>query len=97
MREDLSLKEVEEISRLLNPDILSFATTSNGDITIDDEDAFGEFLAQLSENVKGGVLTLPGASIKLKKLSPVQMQSGENKEQLSAQLLFIFAALHLYW
>ena len=86
MREDLSLKEVEEISRLLNPDLLSFATTSNGDITIDDEDAFGEFLAQLSENVKGGVLTLPGASIKLKKLSPVQMQSGENKEQLSAQL-----------
>ncbi|ALQ55008.1 ATPase [Pseudoalteromonas issachenkonii] len=86
MREDLSLKEVEEISRLLNPDLLSFATTSNGDITIDDDDAFGEFLAQLSENVKGGVLTLPGASIKLKKLSPVQMQSGENKEQLSAQL-----------
>ncbi|ODS14468.1 ATPase [Pseudoalteromonas tetraodonis] len=86
MREDLSLKEVEEISRLLNPDLLSFATTSNGDITIDDEDAFGEFLSQLSENVKGGVLTLPGASIKLKKLSPVQMQSGENKEQLSAQL-----------
>jgi len=86
MREDLSLKEVEEISRLLNPDLLSFATTSNGDITIDDEDAFGEFLSQLSENVKGGILTLPGASIKLKKLSPVQMQSGENKEQLSAQL-----------
>ncbi|WP_394186626.1 ATPase [Pseudoalteromonas tetraodonis] len=86
MREDLSLKEVEEISRLLNPDLLSFATTSNGDITIDDDDAFGEFLSQLSENVKGGVLTLPGASIKLKKLSPVQMQSGENKEQLSAQL-----------
>ncbi len=86
MREDLSLKEVEEISRLLNPDLLSFATTSNGDITIDDDDAFGEFLLQLSENVKGGVLTLPGASIKLKKLSPVQMQSGENKEQLSAQL-----------
>ena len=86
MREDLSLKEVEEISRLLNPDLLSFATTSKGDITIDDDDAFGEFLAQLSENVKGGVLTLPGASIKLKKLSPVQMQSGENKEQLSAQL-----------
>jgi len=86
MREDLSLKEVEEISRLLNPDLLSFATTSNGDITIDDDDAFAEFLAQLSENVKGGVLTLPGASIKLKKLSPVQMQSGENKEQLSAQL-----------
>ncbi|MEM5734217.1 hypothetical protein AAEI00_21395, partial [Shewanella algae] len=37
-------------------------------------------------NVKGGVLTLPGATIKLKKLSPVQMQTGENKEQLSAQL-----------
>lgn len=86
MREDLSLKEVEEISRLLNPDILSFATTSSGDIDITDEDAFGEFLQQLSDNVKGGVLTLPGATIKLKKLSTVQMQSGENKEQLTAQL-----------
>ena len=86
MREDLSLKEVEEVSRILNPDILSFATTSNGDIDITDEDAFGEFLAKLSDNVKGGVLTLPGATIKLKKLSPVQMQTGENKEQLTAQL-----------
>ena len=36
--------------------------------------------------MKGGVLTLPGATIKLKKLSPVQMQTGENKEQLTAQL-----------
>ncbi len=86
MREDLSLKEVEEISRILNPDILSFATTSNGDVEITDEDAFGEFLEQLSANVKGGILTLPGATIKLKKLSPVQMQTGENKEQLTAQL-----------
>mgnify|MGYP001156775707 FL=1 len=93
MREDLSLKEVEEISRILNPDLLSFATTTNGDITIDDEDAFGEFLSLLSDNVKGGVLTLPGASIKLKKLSPVQMQSGENKEQLTAQLSALEHAL----
>lgn len=86
MREDLSLKEVEEISRILNPDILSFATTSSGDIDITDEDAFGAFLQQLSDSVKGSVLTLPGATIKLKKLSTVQMQSGENKEQLTAQL-----------
>ena len=93
MREDLSLKEVEEVSRILNPDLLSFATTTNGDITIDDEDAFGEFLSLLSENVKGGVLTLPGASIKLKKLSPVHMQSGENKEQLTAQLSALEHAL----
>ncbi|TMP00707.1 hypothetical protein CWC11_20655, partial [Pseudoalteromonas sp. S3178] len=28
----------------------------------------------------------PGATVKLKKLSPVQMQSGENKAQLQAQL-----------
>jgi hypothetical protein len=86
MREDLSLKEVEEISRLLNPDLLSFATAGNSDITIDDDDTFGKFLTTLSESVKSGVLTLPGASIKLKKLSPVHMQTGENKEQLNAQL-----------
>ena len=72
-------------SRILNPDILSFATTSNGD-EITDEDAFGEFLEQLSANVKGGILTLRSATIKLKKLGPVQMQTGENKEQLTAQL-----------
>ncbi|MBE0367921.1 coiled-coil domain-containing protein [Pseudoalteromonas aurantia] len=86
MREDLSLKEVEEISRILNPDLLSFATTNQGEVSITDEDAFGEFLSQLSASVKGGELTVPGASIKLKKLTPVQMQSGENKEQLAAQL-----------
>ena len=39
------------------------------------------------------MLTLPGASIKLKKLSPVQMQSGENKEQLTAQLSALEHAL----
>ncbi|AOT08436.1 hypothetical protein [Pseudoalteromonas luteoviolacea] len=86
MREDLSLKEVEEISRILNPDLLSFATTSQGEVTIDDEDAFADFLALLSNAVKGGELKLPGVSIKLKKLAPVQMQSGENKAQLQAQL-----------
>ncbi|MEC4087112.1 ATPase [Pseudoalteromonas rubra] len=86
MREDLSLKEVEEISRILNPDILSFATTGKGEVEISDDDAFGDFLAQLSAAVKGGELKLPGATIKLKKLAPVQMQSGENKTQLQAQL-----------
>ncbi|MCF2858623.1 ATPase [Pseudoalteromonas sp. SMS1] len=86
MREDLSLKEVEEISRILNPDLLSFATTAQGEVSIHDEDAFAAFLATLSSAVKGGELQLPGATIKLKKLTPVQMQSGENKAQLQAQL-----------
>ncbi|MCF2826663.1 ATPase [Pseudoalteromonas sp. L23] len=86
MREDLSLKEVEEISRILNPDLLSFSTTSQGEIDITDEDAFGAFLESLSKSVQGGELKVPGANVKLKKLSPVQMQSGENKAQLQAQL-----------
>ncbi|MEJ6473972.1 ATPase [Pseudoalteromonas piscicida] len=86
MREDLSLKEVEEISRILNPDLLSFSTTSQGEINITDEDAFGAFLESLSKSVQGGELKVPGATVKLKKLSPVQMQSGENKAQLQAQL-----------
>ncbi|RZG07404.1 ATPase [Pseudoalteromonas sp. CO348] len=85
MREDLSLKEVEEISRILNPDLLSFSTTSQGEIDITDEDAFGAFLESLSKSVQGGELKVPGATVKLKKLSPVQMQSGENKAQLQAQ------------
>ncbi len=93
MREDLSLKEVEEISRILNPDILSFATTGGGDVTISDEDAFGDFLSALSDAVRGGVLTLPGAEIKLKKLQPVQIQTGEDKEQLTAQLEALERAL----
>ncbi|MEI5638823.1 MULTISPECIES: ATPase [unclassified Pseudoalteromonas] len=86
MREDLSLKEVEEISRILNPDLLSFSTTAQGEVTISDEDAFADFLMALSKSVQGGELILPGATIKLKKLSMVQMQSGENKVQLQAQL-----------
>ncbi|RXE87369.1 ATPase [Pseudoalteromonas sp. A757] len=86
MREDLSLKEVEEISRILNPDLLSFSTTSQGEIDITDEAAFGAFLESLSKSVQGGELKVPGATVKLKKLSPVQMQSGENKAQLQAQL-----------
>lgn len=86
MREDLSLKEVEEISRILNPDLLSFSTTSQGEIDITDEDTFGAFLESLSKSVQGGELKVPGATVKLKKLSPVQMQSGENKAQLQAQL-----------
>ncbi|PHI37775.1 ATPase [Pseudoalteromonas sp. GCY] len=86
MREDLSLKEVEEISRILNPDLLSFSTTSQGEIDITDEEAFGAFLESLSKSVQGGELKVPGATVKLKKLSPVQMQSGENKAQLQAQL-----------
>lgn len=86
MRDTLSLKNVEEISRILNPDLLSLATTGNGDITIEDDAAFSQFLTTLSEQVKSGVLSLPGASIKLKKLSPIQMQTGENETQLSAQL-----------
>ncbi len=86
MREDLSLKEVEEISRILNPDLLSFATTSGGEITIDDEDAFGDFLSLLSQAVRGAELVLPGATISLKKLPVVQMQSGADKAQLSEQL-----------
>ena len=86
MREDLSLKEVEEISRILNPDLLSFATTSGGEISIDDEHAFGDFLSLLSEAIRGGELVLPGATIKLKKLPVVQMQSGADKAQLTEQL-----------
>ncbi|WP_462174280.1 ATPase [Pseudoalteromonas xiamenensis] len=86
MREDLSLKEVEELSRLFNPDLLSFATTSQGEVDIFDEDAFGEFLSLLSKSIIGQELHLPGATIKIKKLAPVQMQSGENKEQLKARL-----------
>ncbi|CCQ12244.1 Chromosome segregation ATPases [Pseudoalteromonas luteoviolacea B = ATCC 29581] len=86
MREDLSLKEVEDISKVFNPDILSFATTSQGEITIHDEDAFAEFLSILSKSFVGNELQLPGVTINIKKLSPVQIQSGENKEQLKARL-----------
>ncbi|MFC3034557.1 ATPase [Pseudoalteromonas fenneropenaei] len=86
MREDLSLKEVEEISRILNPDLLSFATTSQGEVDIHDEAAFGDFLAALSAAIVGQELHLPGATIKIKKLNPVQMQSGENREQLKARV-----------
>ncbi|ATC95180.1 ATPase [Pseudoalteromonas tunicata] len=93
MREELSLKEVEEISRILNPDLFSLATGNQGDVTITDEHAFGEFLVQLSDAVKGAVLTLPGASIKLKKLPALQMQTSDSKVQIQAQLKALDTAL----
>ncbi|MBE0363368.1 hypothetical protein PULV_a3565 [Pseudoalteromonas ulvae UL12] len=93
MREELSLKEVEEISRIFNPDLFSLATGSQGDVTIDDEQAFGEFLTVLSDAVKGGVLTLPGANIKLKKLPALHMQTGDDKQHIQAQLEALKTAL----
>ncbi|WP_105189594.1 ATPase [Pseudoalteromonas sp. T1lg48] len=94
MREDLSLKEVEEISRVLNPDLLSFATSNGGEVNISDEDAFGVFLTQLTQAVRGGELVVPGATISLKKLPVVQMQSGADKAQLSEQLASLERSLN---
>lgn len=86
LREDLSLKEVEDITRLLNPDLLSLSTASGGDVIIADEDAFGDFLTQLSSAISHAVLNVPGASINLNHLQPVTLRSAEDKLQIKQQI-----------
>ncbi len=93
MREDLSLREVEDISRLLNPDILAFATTGKGEITIDDEAKFSAFLDAFSTNITNQMLTVPGATINLKSLPNIEMQSGENKASLEQKLAAVTQSL----
>ncbi|WP_100913586.1 ATPase [Pseudoalteromonas spongiae] len=86
MREDLSLKEVEDISCLLNHDIMTMATSGKNDITIHDETAFSELLDLISRSIEGNVAKLPGIDIPLKGLSALKMQSGDDKETIKAQI-----------
>ncbi|AWB68455.1 ATPase [Saccharobesus litoralis] len=84
--EELSLNEVKELSRLLNPDLLSLSTTKNGDIEITDENAFADHIDNIASTIKGGKLHLNGATIDLKNLEPASVPDGEGKNQIKAQL-----------
>ncbi|MFC4656622.1 ATPase [Rheinheimera marina] len=86
LREDLSLPEVQQLSRVLNPDLLSLSTAAGGDIEITDEDAFSSQLEALADCFKQGKLHLAGAVIDLSHLQPVEQNSLENKIQLKEQI-----------
>jgi hypothetical protein len=86
LREDLSLPEVQQITRILNPDLLSLSTTGGGDIEILDDTLFSEQLEKIADCFKQGKLHLPGVVIDLHHLQPVEQNSLENKIQLKEQI-----------
>jgi hypothetical protein len=86
LREDLSLPEVQQLIKALNPDLLSLSTASGGDVQISDDDAFGEQLSQLADCFRQGKLHLKGAVIDLAHLSAPDMTGVEGKIQLKEQI-----------
>lgn len=86
LREDLSLGEVQQLTKLLNPDVLSLSTASGGDVVIHDDDAFAEQLGQIADAFKGGKLHLAGITIDLSHLAAPDMAGSEGKIQLKEQI-----------
>lgn len=86
LREDLSLGEVQQLTKLLNPDLLSLSTASGGDVVISDDDAFAEQLGQIADAFKGGKLHLAGATIDLTHLTAPDMAGSEGKVALKEQI-----------
>ncbi|GAA3911783.1 hypothetical protein [Litoribacillus peritrichatus] len=86
IREDLSVNEVDTISRLFNQDVLSLATTAQGEVQVEDEHAFSQFIEQIAESIKGNQIVLPGATIDISDLSVPDMSSTEDKVALVQQI-----------
>lgn len=86
LREDLSLSEVQQLTRLLNPDLLSLSTAAGGDVVITDDAAFAEQLGAIADCIKGGKLHIQGAVIDLSHLSAPDMTGAEGKIQLKEQI-----------
>ncbi len=86
LREDLSLNEVQQLAKILNPDLLSLSTASGGDVLITDDDAFAEQLGAIADCFQGGKLHLGGVEIDLSHLSAPNMSGAEDKIQLKEQI-----------
>jgi hypothetical protein len=86
VREDLSLNEADLVGRLFNQDILSLATTTQGEVQIEDESAFSGFIESIADAIKGDTLHLPGATLNLSDLSAPDMSSTEDKVALAQQI-----------
>lgn len=86
LREDLSLNEVQQLAKVLNPDLLSLSTASGGDVLITDDDAFAEQLGAIADCFHGGKLHLGGVEIDLAHLSAPNMSGAEDKIQLKEQI-----------
>src|SRR5690606_32115955 len=95
LREDLSLPEVQQLTKLLNPDLLSLSTAKGGEVEISDDSAFSKLLEQLADCIKGGKAHLPGAVIDLTPLhSAPDMTSAEDKLQIKQQIDALEQSLH---
>ncbi len=93
LREDLSASEVDALSKLLSPELLSLSTTRDGDVTIHEEHTFSDFIEAISNLIKTDHAELPGATISLKKLHAVSMPGAENKIQLKDQITALESTL----
>jgi len=82
----LSLGEVQQLTKLLNPDLLSLSTATGGDVVIHDDDAFAEQLSQIADAFKGGKLHLAGITIDLSHLTAPDMAGSEGKVALKEQI-----------
>ncbi len=86
LREDLSLSEVTQLSKLLNPDLLALSTAAGGDVVISDDALFAEQLGVIADCLKQGKLQLQGATIDLSHLTAPDMTGVEGKIQLKEQI-----------
>lgn len=86
LREDLSLNEVQQLAKVLNPDLLSLSTATGGDVVITDDDAFADQLGAIADCFQGGKLHLGGVEIDLAHLSAPNMSGAEDKIQLKEQI-----------
>ena len=86
IREDLSFKEVDVIGRLFNQDVLNLATTKQGEVHVEDEAAFSDFIEKIADCIKGNTLELPGATLDLGDLSAPDMTATEDKVALAEQI-----------
>ncbi|MBN8445482.1 MAG: ATPase [Gammaproteobacteria bacterium] len=86
LREDLSLPEVTQLSKLLNPDLLALSTATGGDVVITDDELFGEQLGAIADCLKQGKLVVAGATIDLTHLTAPDMTGVEGKIQLKEQI-----------
>lgn len=86
LREDLSLNEVQQLAKVLNPDLLSLSTATGGDVLITDDDVFAEQLGAIADCFQGGKLHLGGVEIDLAHLSAPNMSGAEDKIQLKEHI-----------
>lgn len=93
IREDLTVQEVEALSKIINPDLLSLATKSGKELKITDDEHFSALLEQLADSLKGGKFIGHGFELELSKLHAATMPSIEDKVSIQEQISALSSSL----